>query len=275
MEHKFYLSAYEGIEAISNFASRGEIKTYTELLMKKSQEQVDFITNDKNVPKPIRLFEVGTGNGRIPISLAKKGVLEYSLGIDVSRSRIAFAKLWAQESNLDNIDFKVWDIFDFPIYKTKFNLCLIITGAFGYFYPSYKAGDKKVLDYIYKSLLEKGAVILELYNHVQIKKLCRASGNSTMRYWDRLPKEDPFSFYPHDVSYDNSKRILTHKKIFIKRNNGSVDDNRIEVLKLYTKKKIENLLKKSGFDTKEIYADWSRKPWYEDRENSIIVAAKK
>jgi hypothetical protein len=264
---------YEGVESLSLFTSAQQIQQYREMLLQKSTEQIAYMR--KFVPPPYGLLEIGTGNGRIPIALALEGLIDYSLGIDISKSRIEFADLWARELGLEGmVSFEPWDVLERPELGKEYNLCLCITGTFGYFAAARPGGDKLVCEYIASSMVRGGWLLLELYNHTTNRERCLQEKGFVYRHWDRLADEDPFSFYLHERTYHPDTRIMEHKKIFIRRSDGSIDNSRKEFLRLYEPEELRGLLGDSGFAIRRFDSDWSGRRFTPGDENAVILAEK-
>src|SRR5512135_1118263 len=101
-DRDFFKTGYEGFESPDQFPTTETLENYRRLLLDKTAAQVSFISRHLG-PQKLRIFEVGSGNGRISIGLALQGMLRASLGIEISRSRVQFAQEWAEAVNFSNI----------------------------------------------------------------------------------------------------------------------------------------------------------------------------
>jgi 2-polyprenyl-3-methyl-5-hydroxy-6-metoxy-1,4-benzoquinol methylase len=88
-------SAYEGLEDASSFPDAASVERYRHLLVARTAIQADFLI--RRIPAPARLLEVACGNGRLLIEMARRRAIASGLGLDVARSRIAFAERWAAD----------------------------------------------------------------------------------------------------------------------------------------------------------------------------------
>jgi 2-polyprenyl-3-methyl-5-hydroxy-6-metoxy-1,4-benzoquinol methylase len=89
--------------------------------------ECDFIEQEIQFNKNLKILDIGCGTGRHSIELTKRG---YSVtGIDLSESMLAKAKKKAAEQNL-NIDFQLHDARQLP-FRQKFDMAIMICeGAF-------------------------------------------------------------------------------------------------------------------------------------------------
>jgi 2-polyprenyl-3-methyl-5-hydroxy-6-metoxy-1,4-benzoquinol methylase len=84
--------------------------------------ECDFIENEINFDRSLRILDVGCGTGRHSIELTKRG---YSvIGIDLSESQLARAKEKAAAQNLQ-IDFRRHDARKLP-FKSEFGLAIML-----------------------------------------------------------------------------------------------------------------------------------------------------
>jgi predicted RNA methylase len=241
----WYRAAYRGVEAAENFRSRAELDAYRRGLLEKTRPQAAFVL--KQVDRPMRLLEIGTGNGRLPICLAAMDAIEHALGVDVSASRIEFARRWADDAGFAALEFEVCDVLEAAPPDGGYDVVACITGTFGYFAATDGGLDRTALRYAAEALTRGGKLILELYTHPVLRERCLEAPHRTVRYWEALAPEDAFTWYLHEVSYDPERSVLGHRKIFIRREDGLVDDGRREYLRIYGEGELERLLEEEGF----------------------------
>ena len=75
------LTAYEGVERLDAFAP-GELRAYRDELLGRTEQQARFL--EARLAAGARVLEIGSGNGRLPIALAQRGLVGEAWG---SRSR--------------------------------------------------------------------------------------------------------------------------------------------------------------------------------------------
>ena len=84
--------------------------------------ECDFIENEINFNKSLKILDVGCGTGRHAIELTKRG---YTItGIDLSESQLALAREKAKNENL-NIDFQKHDARELPFTK-EFDMAIML-----------------------------------------------------------------------------------------------------------------------------------------------------
>lgn len=268
----FHKYAYNGFEAPHNFPDPQSLEAYRQMQFQKSEIQVQWIA--RRIPKSPEILELGCGNGRLLVCMAKKGMLHKGLGTDVAPSRIEFAQRWCRKLHLsDLLSFQVQDVLEFPVYGRRFDLAVCITGAFGYF-GCVPQRDLKFLQWATQQLKPGGLLILELYHHHQLEKSCLSSPNFKVQFWNSLPPNDPFSFYLHEVRLHPKRKSLEHMKVFIRRD-GAVDSPRTEWLRLYSLSEVRILLQRAGFRVLACSDNWKERSPRKHTEVSVWAAQKK
>lgn len=272
-DRDFFKTGYEGFEGLDQFPTAEALENYRRLLLDKTAAQVSFISRHLG-PQKLRIFEVGSGNGRISVGLALKGMLRNSLGIEISRSRVRFAREWAEAVNFSDIIRNVAaDVLEFEDFDwNTFDLALCITGAFGYFRPIHAGAPERLLGKMKRALAPGGHLLLELYQMTQTRLQMFEINDGRLRTWQPLPSEDRFAYYLDDFEYWSEHRILRHGKIFIGRN-GVIDAGRVEMLAYYRLEELADLLQENGFAIEHACAGFDDAPYREGESSSLVVLA--
>ncbi|MBK6963678.1 MAG: class I SAM-dependent methyltransferase [Bacteroidales bacterium] len=226
--------------------------------------ECDFIENELNFNKSLKILDVGCGTGRHSIELTRRG---YSVtGIDLSESMLAFAREKARMNNL-NIDFLKHDARNLP-FDGEFDVVIMLCeGGF----PLMETDEMnfEILKNVTKSLKEKGQLIFTtlnglfpLYNSVE--EFCASStaeGNATYR--------------------NNSFDLMT----FRDHNITELEDDSGNMMKLecneryYMPSEITWLLKSLGYIKIEIFAAklgaFSRNDLLTTKDFEMLVVAMK
>lgn len=227
-------AAYEGLEAPESFPDRETLERYRESLLANSAAQADLL----GAAGP-RVLEIGCGNGRLLIELARRGVAERALGVDVSASRIAFAAEWARELGMDGLEFRAQDALALDLEPGSFDAAICITGALGYFGAADPRLDGRLLDLMREAVRPGGLIVLELYPHPRERRLLEAAGGE-INLWKELAADDPWRFYLSGMKLAGG--VLRHEKTFVHRHDGRIDEGRVESLYLYTPEEVTELL---------------------------------
>lgn len=212
---------YENYERLDSFNPQ-QLAEYRHMLLDKTRPQVEFIKRHVWEPyrKPLSVVEVGCGNGRLLMSLYRRGLLEFGCGIDLSESRIKFANKWAEEIGDDALAFWQDDILRYEGTAEGADLAVCITGCFQYFYPISPEAPAKLLRFM------RGAkyALFELYRKPQMG-----------RTWRKLPDADPWEYLLDE--YEDVGDWVRHTKTFLNNKNlyggYASQDVRVENLAYY------------------------------------------
>jgi len=135
-------------------------KTYEkECFVQGTVGECDFIEQELNYDKNIRVLDVGCGTGRHSIELSKRG---YKItGIDLSESQLARARKKANQFNL-SIDFQRLDARQLP-FKSEFEAAIMLCeGAF----PLMETDEMnfEILKNVTRALIDSGKFIFTTLN---------------------------------------------------------------------------------------------------------------
>jgi SAM-dependent methyltransferase len=257
-------AAYEGLEA--SFPDRASEAAYRAALLSRTAPQVDLLGPLLHHDSAL---EIGCGNGRLLVALARRGLLREGIGIDAARSRIAFARRWAQEDQLSMLRFEVADALEVEPTAGAHDAIVCITGMFGYFEALAPGTDAALLSRWTKALVPGGLLVIELYPNPRVVALL-AAGGGKLRLWHELPPGDPWRFYLSE--YELEGGILSHAKTFIDRTTGEVDSGRRERLKLYSEKEARALLAEAGLTEVTCREGWADRPY--DGGAAMVITAR-
>jgi SAM-dependent methyltransferase len=257
-------AAYEGLEALDKFSDVAALEAYRASMLERTAAQTAII---RELPGD-SLLEIGSGNGRLLVDLARTGAIKRGVGIELSASRTAFARRWAVDAGCDQaLEFRSGDALSAEL-GADWDIAACITGTFGYFDAFVPGSALTLLQGLHTALRRGGSLVLELYPHPSERKLVEAAGG-TLRTWRELDTDDPWRFYLSEFSVDGN--VLTHHKTFVHRESGEIDEGRSERLVLYTAEEIESLLGQAGFEDVEAHASWNSAP-YEGGDLLVVTA---
>ena len=183
----------------------------SESFVQGTNGECDFIEQEINFNKSIKILDVGCGTGRHSIELSKRG---YTVtGVDLSDSMLTRAREKAEKKEL-KIDFLKHDARNLP-FKNEFNLVIMLCeGAF----PLMETDEMnyEILRSATKSLKEHGKFIFTTLNGLfplyhSVEQFCAsASGEGNATY--RSNTFDLMTFRDHSITEveddDGNKRKL-------------------------------------------------------------------
>jgi SAM-dependent methyltransferase len=259
--------AYEGVDDLGSFAGPAAVAAYRRQLREGTAHQSEFIAARLGGDGG-SVLEVACGNGRLLIDLALRDVIGGGHGIDLAASRIGFATAWAREEGLDNLTFEAGDALQAELPRETCSLALCITGALAYFEPLGPGLADAIVARLTGALEPGGLVVVELYPHPEYRRVLEVAGGHA-RLWQELPPEDPWRYYLSELTLDGE--TLTHRKTFIHRSDGEVDEGREERLTLYDAASAAALLTAAGLTDIGAFEGWSDQP-YSGGETLVITA---
>jgi SAM-dependent methyltransferase len=262
------LGAYQGVEQLGDFTDE-QLTLYRQQLLDRTASQAAFIA--QRTPADASVIDIGTGNGRLLIALAAQCELHEALGMDISESRIDFARKWAQDLGLDRIRFDTADVLTSTL-PAQVDVVACITGTFAYFDAIQSNAGAQLLGEIRNALKPGGVLILELYPHSSWRRMLDSMDSHELRVWQELPEGDPWQFYLSHLRFSPNTQILTHHKTFVHRTTGEIDEGRKEHIRLYDQSTIRTELQTAGYRNIAIHGDWTGRTFQTDDEQLIVTA---
>jgi SAM-dependent methyltransferase len=250
-------SAYEGLELLDKFPDAAALERYRVGVLERSADQARFLIEHGS--SPARVLEVGSGNGRLLVELARRGALERGLGIELSSSRTAFGRRWVADEGLgDRVELRQGNVLDADLGEGTWDVAACITGTFAYFDAVDPGSAERLLVALHRALRPGGTLVLELYPHPRERRLLEAA-DGRLNLWRELVDDDPWRYYLSDLALDGD--VLTHRKTFVHRTSGAIDEGRSERLVLYTPDTLAEAVTAAGFTGLELHDGWGPDPY--------------
>lgn len=189
-----------------NYAKTYEKESFTQGTL----GECNFIEQELNYNKSLKILDVGCGTGRHSIELTKRG---YSVtGVDLSESQLALARKKAIKENL-SIDFQKHDARDLPFIKEFDAAIMLCEGGF----PLMETDEMnfKILKNVTKALKDKSKFIFTTLNRLfplyhSVEKFCAATSMGDNAAY-RSNTFDLMTFRDHNITeiVDDSGNIMS------------------------------------------------------------------
>lgn len=226
--------------------------------------ECDFIEQELNHNKSLKILDVGCGTGRHSIELTKRG---YAVtGIDFSESQLASAREKAAKENL-KIDFRKLDARNLPFDKEFDAAIMLCEGGF----PLMETDEMnfKILRSVTKSLKEKSKFIFTTLNGLfplfnSIEKFCAA-----------VAKDDNATYHNNSFDLMTFRDHKTTEFVDDDGNKKALESNE----RYYVPSEITWLLKSLGYKKIEIFGAklgaYSRNDKLTTEDFEMLVIAEK
>jgi 2-polyprenyl-3-methyl-5-hydroxy-6-metoxy-1,4-benzoquinol methylase len=181
--------------------------------------ECDFIENELQSDKSLKILDVGCGTGRHSIELTKRGYIV--TGIDLSESQLARAREKANSNNL-NIDFRKEDARSLP-FTDEFDVAIMLCEG-GFPLMETDEMNYEILRNVTKSLNKHGKFIFTTLNGLfplyhSVEEFCDSgTENSNATY--RSNTFDLMTFRDHNVTefeddFGNKKTLECNERYYV------------------------------------------------------------
>lgn len=213
--------------------------------MKPTAEEVDFMLKLLQLPSDAKLLDLGCGEGRHAIEIAKRG---YQVtGIDVTEPLLEIARANAAKQQVD-IQFEKRDMRSLP-WENSFDAAYCVWGSFGIFDEQ---GNYDLLSSTYDALKPGGHLLIE--NHsLETMLLNSQTANTWHSIGDSL-------LHLEERHFDHTTSRLESTWIFIEQATGQIEREALS-MRIYTYRELCHLLERAGFDHFAGYDTITGKPF--------------
>jgi len=181
--------------------------------------ECDFIENEMNHDKSLKILDVGCGTGRHAIELSTRGY--FVTGIDLSESQLIRARQKAESRNL-KIDFQKRDARNLP-FNNEFDVAIMLCEG-GFPLMETDEMNYEILKCVTKSLKDHGKFIFTTLNGLfplyhSVQEFCASKteeGNATYR----SNTFDLMTFRDHNITeleddLGNKKTIASNERYYV------------------------------------------------------------
>ncbi len=224
--------------------------------------EVDFVERFLRPKKTWPILDLCGGQGRHSLELSCRGFRDVTV-LDYSEALIHLGREKARKEGLD-IQFVQGDARDTGLPGQRFRIVILMASSFGYLVD--EGEDRKILEEIFRLLMPKGLLLLDLPNREYFLK------NYTPGSWHEA-NEEIVVCRQREVKGD----ITYGREMVISKYKGLIRDAAY-CTRLYSPGNIAELLTSAGFSSVNIESDFSTHEKREDyglMTNRMIVIAHK
>ena len=199
---------------------------------KPTAEEVDFMLRLFQLPAEATVLDLGCGEGRHAIEMAKRGCRVTA--VDVTEPLLDIARTNAAKQQVD-VQFEQHDMRNLP-WEDHFDAAYCVWGSFGIFDEQ---GNRDLLRSTHHALKPGGRLIIEnhsletLLPRFQTANTWRAIGDSLLHLEER--------------HFDHATSRLESAWIFVDQTTGQIEKDALS-MRIYTYYELCRLLESAGFD---------------------------
>ncbi|NIT57347.1 MAG: methyltransferase domain-containing protein [Aliifodinibius sp.] len=239
----------------------------------------------KKMGSPI--LELGSGTGRVTLSLAEAGFTVF--GVDLSENMLKIARRKMQQYSLDiqqRVELAQQDMCDLDIANRKFNLILMPYGELAHVMEKHRQID--ALSSADRHLEKGGRLIVSMSNWDALEERISYHKSGIARLGSSMPLKYEGVFYDEKNEqtivrymargYDPSVQIAIHVYIHeITDKDGRMIARKTNVLPIryIFRYEMELLLEKAGFTIEDIFGYYDKSEFRYNSRRMIFVAKKK
>lgn len=198
-----------------------------------TEQEIDLFSEILKLSPEDSILDLCCGQGRHSLELARRG-FKCIEGLDRSHYLIQKAKARAKKEGLD-VKFREGDARKLPYPPDNFDVVMILGNSFGYFQTL--QDDLRVLKGVFRVLKPWGRLLIDVADGGYLRE------NFQPRSWEWTGKK---YFVCRERSLSLDKQHLISRELVTHVEKGIIADQFYSV-RLYTREKVAELLKKAGF----------------------------
>ncbi len=229
---------------------------------KLTMKEVDYLEQTLFRNKSAAILDMCGGQGRHSLELAKRGYKKVTV-LDYSKYLVDLGRKQA-EKDKHNTKFILGDARNTGLPGESFDYIIIMASSFGYF--SDEGENRKILNECYRLLNSNGTLLLDLPNKEYVLKNFKSRSNHKINDEISVSRERKLG-----------KNIMFCREKVISNIKGCIRNNTY-CIRLYSPKRITNLMRSSGFSSVNCQKDFinrGNKGDYGFLTNRMIVTGRK
>ena len=234
------------------------LRVYPHRNDEEARRQVDFLVDRLDVPSSCEVLDLGCGDGRHSLELARRGFRV--TGLDLSEELLERARRRTADEGLD-ITFMRGDMRDPPADRA-FDLVVNFFTSFGYFRED--GENARVLEAISRALRPGGRFLMDYLN--------RAYVISTLVPSDRRTVEGMEVEQRRWITGDPSKaggHVRINKQVRIRE--GGAERSYDESVRMYTLDELEAMMDRTGLRVTQTFGDFDGCPISGNAPRNILM----
>lgn len=266
------LSAYQMVEAPSNYKSVEELQRYRSLLVEKSQPAANCILRATDGMGSLRVLEICSGSGRLLYTLDEKGILAAAVGVEVSPSRFQFAEAWKQELGAGHVKNVNCAASEYSFDCGEIDVAVLVDGALSYLYPNDVELPERILSQAAAALRSGGKVILE-FDVLSPERVSAMEREGAFRVWFEGDEKDAFRYALYETRIlDWDQMVVENRSTYLHRTTSEERVKR-EIYKYYGRDELAKMLTRLGFNP-EFFGSFNGDAYGPCSSSLIVVATK-
>ncbi len=234
------------------------LRVYPHRNDEEARRQVDFLVDNMDIPPSCKVLDLGCGDGRHSLELARRGYLV--TGLDLSEELLERARSRTAEEGLD-ITFIQSDMRD-PPGVSAFDLVVNFFTSFGYFQEDRE--NARVLDAIARSLRPGGRFLMDYLNRDYVISTIVPADSRTVEGMEveqrRWISGDPSETGGH---------VRINKQVRIREDGAERSYD--ESVRMYTLDELGDMMVRAGLEIVQTYGDFDGSPVSDDLPRNILV----
>jgi len=212
------VSAYDEVEAMSNYATQTELEAYRSERLDKYEPYVRLFRALGVPAGGLRVVDVGSGSSAFLYGLERAGMLCNGLAIERSPTRHEFAERWREDEGFRAVTNVKANFADVELDRAAFDRFSVIDETYLYLRPQDEAYPALLFAAARNALVPDGMLVLDFRNDAPIVAQMAPSGRE---FTIELPETNAFASASYRQRPNANRTLLRNESTYVARDGAT------------------------------------------------------
>jgi len=261
-------SAYDEVEALSNYRTQRELEGYRRERIEKYAPYLTMLASLGVADGPVSVVDIGSGSSAFLYALERRRLLREGVGIELSDTRHAFAERWRVDEGFERVSNICANFTDVSLASAVYDVFSVLDDTYLYLRPESDDYPARLFETARRSLRPGGFLVVDFRNDIPLVGAMPPEGRS---FTVELPETNAFAsaFYRQAPSRD--RRTLLNESRYLARD--GTETSKVEITEVCDVEALTATLQDAGFHPVTAYGDLSL-PAFDERTSprAVVVA---
>ena len=262
-------SAYDQVEALSNYRTQGDVEAYRRERIEKYARYLTMLAALGITNGPISVVDIGSGSSAFLYALEQKGLLREGIGIELSDTRHAFAERWRLDGGFKRVSNICANFTDVPLASAAYDVFSVLDDTYLYLRPEDEDYPARLFETARRTLGPGGFLVVDFRNDVPLIGAMPPEGRS---FTVDLPETNAFASASYRQAPSRDRRTLLNESRYLARD--GTETSKVEITEVCDVTTLTAKLRDVGFHSVTAYGDLSLPAFDEPTSPRAVVVAR-
>lgn len=267
---KTNVSAYDEVEAMSNYATQSELEAYRRERLNKCKPYVRLFRALGAPTSGLRVVDVGSGSSAFLYALERAGMLQSGLAIERSATRHEFAERWREDEGFRRVTNVQANFAGVELESAAYDRISVIDETYLYLRPQDDAYPAMLFAAARRALAPGGTLVMDFRNDAPVVAEMAPDG---LEFTVDLPETNAFASASYRQLPSVDRRLLRNESTYLARDGTTRE--KVEITEVCDVPALAASLSDGGFAAVTVYGDLARAPFDAASSPRAVIIAQR